>query len=595
MSLLRSVCKNRWIKTLDVSGLKTSVSCILPLLTQIEKLSITPTEFSSGAYVAQLCVLLQSSSSLKRLYLSARLTNEEIIGTLFASLKIKPTLVELEISLECDGYLQDLKEYLSSTTVLKVFSMRTSKRCVKRAALEGILENRSIEDLRLHAFIGDENDEEITALASRVIKQNRFIRKLYISTEKLFPPEQPSLYDCWILPLVENDILQEVTLPSYILHPTTWSAFFRALPVKQNLEMVRIEDTHNYAELQWLCGELKQSGAEEKVSLGTLYLGNNVNLLQCKAFSRVDLYGVRSHHVNLVALSQLPNCRHLKYIHLRIQNDHTRLSSALAEYLRSTTALKTLHLEVEGVLQAQEDETPWWNTILESLSRNTSLRLLIVGMLGMSVQDAKNLADSVKRNASISGLIFSNMPNAHATVFFRRLSEFIEENYTLTMVGRSCGLEADAVSYWLAVQETTWRNFGLVARAARIKQASHFDRYVTGAVERVARYPAMMDEVARTAKLEQAELAVLVRDRLLPTKSMDGFMRYVGVVKERVICHPTDDGRMHLDDLNEDCWSHVRRYLMTDDVKWDAVKSSECDHERSSFHESTYGPRCTIQ
>ncbi|KAL1443094.1 hypothetical protein MTO96_046120, partial [Rhipicephalus appendiculatus] len=96
--------------------------------------------------------------------------------------------------------------------------------------------------------------------------------------------------------------------------------------------------------------------------------------------------------------------------------------------------------------------------------------------------------------------------------------------------------------------------------------------YVTGALERVARCPCLLDDVARSAKLNRAELAVLVRDRLMQTKSMDGFMRLVGVVKERVVCHPADNGRMQLDDLNEDCWSLVRRYLATDDVKCDVAQ-----------------------
>ncbi|KAH7969521.1 hypothetical protein HPB52_019238 [Rhipicephalus sanguineus] len=34
-----------------------------------------------------------------------------------------------------------------------------------------------------------------------------------------------------------------------------------------------------------------------------------------------------------------------------------------------------------------------------------------------------------------------------------------------------------------------------------------------------------------------------------------------------VECHPRDDGRMQLDDLNEDCWRMVRRHLMLDDVE----------------------------
>ncbi|KAH8031468.1 hypothetical protein HPB51_017240 [Rhipicephalus microplus] len=93
-------------------------------------------------------------------------------------------------------------------------------------------------------------------------------------------------------------------------------------------------------------------------------------------------------------------------------------------------------------------------------------------------------------------------------------------------------------------------------------------RYVSREVDRVSRYPALLDEVARSANLDQAELAVLVRDRLSQVRSLHGFMRVAGVVKERVICHPTDDGRTQLDELNEDCWSHVRRYLATDDIDY---------------------------
>ncbi|KAL1483902.1 hypothetical protein MTO96_032881 [Rhipicephalus appendiculatus] len=188
-------------------------------------------------------------------------------------------------------------------------------------------------------------------------------------------------------------------------------------------------------------------------------------------------------------------------------------------------------------------------------------------MSGMSIQDSQYLADSVKRSTRMRELRFVNTPKANNTAFIRRLSRGIEDNYKLATVEFWGGLDADGVSDWLAVKETVWRNAGFVPRAARIKQASQSDRYVTGAVEHVARNPCLLDDVARSAKLDRAEIAVLVRDRLMQTQSMDGFMSFVGVVKERVICHPADDGLMQLDELNEDCWSHVRRYLVTDDVK----------------------------
>ncbi|KAL1421589.1 hypothetical protein MTO96_023024 [Rhipicephalus appendiculatus] len=76
-----------------------------------------------------------------------------------------------------------------------------------------------------------------------------------------------------------------------------------------------------------------------------------------------------------------------------------------------------------------------------------------------------------------------------------------------------------------------------------------------------------MAAVADFVKMDQSELVSSVRNRLKGTKSLDGFMRFTGVVKELVVCHPSDDDRMQLDDFNEDYWTHVRRYLFIDDVK----------------------------
>lgn len=44
-------------------------------------------------------------------------------------------------------------------------------------------------------------------------------------------------------------------------------------------------------------------------------------------------------------------------------------------------------------------------------------------------------------------------------------------------------------------------------------------------------------------------------------ESVHDFMRLVGVVRERVVCHPRKDGRPQLDDLNDDCWRLVRRHV----------------------------------
>ncbi|KAL3224257.1 hypothetical protein MRX96_049583 [Rhipicephalus microplus] len=80
-------------------------------------------------------------------------------------------------------------------------------------------------------------------------------------------------------------------------------------------------------------------------------------------------------------------------------------------------------------------------------------------------------------------------------------------------------------------------------------------------------HPALLVEVTELLKVEKAELVNSIRDRLEGLETLDGFMKLAGVIKERVVCHPSDDGCTQLDALNEDCWRHVRQYLFLDDVK----------------------------
>ncbi|KAH8031469.1 hypothetical protein HPB51_017241 [Rhipicephalus microplus] len=435
---------------------------------------------------------------------------------------------------------------------------------MQTAVLEGVLEIGSIERLSLDLIRGS---HKITALLSRIIHTNRVIRTLRISSLWRPPPGLYSVYDCWVLPLVENDTLEEVGLPLDVLCSETWSAFFHALPAKENLKMVHIFPPHHDPWLNWLCAELERSGSEEKVSLGLLTLWEEaIEVLDCKAFSGVDLSSAE-YDCMLATLVRLPNCLHLKNVDISIETDEMTLCLAMAEFLRSTSTLEVLELCVNSVLMHLADQSPGWNVILESLSQNRSLRRLDVSIYPMCNQAVQGLAESVKQNTHIRRIYLQYMPASNEIAFLRCLSRDVENNYRLTEVDCSYLLD-DCFSDYLAVKATTWRNSGLVARAAQIKQASHLDRYVSRAVDRVSRYPALLDEVARSAKLDQAELAVLVRDCLSQVRSLHGFMRVAGVVKERVICHPTDDGRTQLDDLNEDCWSHVRRYLATDDIEY---------------------------
>ncbi|KAL3200998.1 hypothetical protein MRX96_012834 [Rhipicephalus microplus] len=532
---------------------------------------VSQVDYSFGQAVLFAEMTLKVSSSLRGLHIRDRITNEQKVGALLNAILRKPTLEELsfkDLALETDPYIHTWKQYLSSTTVLKNLSLCTSNWSLQIAVLEGVLENHSIEKLSLFMF---KATEESVALVSRIIKEKRAMRSLSIVTSDDEPFELLSVYDCWVTPLIDNDTLEGLMLCSCILRTTRWSEFFRALIAKECLKTVRVSPTCDCSDMWTLCTELKDSGADEKVSLDyDADLTFEAELLHCKAISMVEFQPWECDDRFIAALRLLPNCQHLKTLSVDIQNDHMRLASALAEFLKSATALRIIRLRIRyfGLLDTR-DQNLWWNIILESICRGRNAKYLFLEMPDMSMQDSKDFADLVKHSECVRKLCFMKSPKAINTAFFRRLSEGIQENYTIASVTFDGGVEEDGVSHWLAVKETTWRNSGLVTRAARIKQASQSDRYVTTAVDRVSRYPGLLDEVARKAKLDRAELEVLVRDRLRRIQSIDSFMRVVGVVKDRVICHPSDDGRMQLSDLNEDCWGYVRRYLVPDDVQYD--------------------------
>ncbi|KAL1440477.1 hypothetical protein MTO96_009410 [Rhipicephalus appendiculatus] len=153
------------------------------------------------------------------------------------------------------------------------------------------------------------------------------------------------------------------------------------------------------------------------------------------------------------------------------------------------------------------------------------------------------------------------------------LSEVIGDNYNLVEVSLcSLDVDAEATRSWFTIMETTRRNSGLVERATAFKQTSALDRYTATALEKVSRHPALLKVLAEKEGIAVCEISRMVRSRLRGVAGLHDFMRLTGVVKQRVTCvPPAGDFRMQLQDLNDDCWRLLRRYLSFDDVKSFAV------------------------
>ncbi|XP_070379005.1 uncharacterized protein [Dermacentor albipictus] len=122
---------------------------------------------------------------------------------------------------------------------------------------------------------------------------------------------------------------------------------------------------------------------------------------------------------------------------------------------------------------------------------------------------------------------------------------------------------------WFAVWDASRRNYGFIARAAQFLNHARCDRLCAAALDRVSRHPALMAELAEVLSIGEDEAALMVRREFRSIEGLHEFMRLAGVVKQRVTCQPREDGRAQLDDLNSECWCHVRRYLQLDDVAFD--------------------------
>ncbi|KAH6922291.1 hypothetical protein HPB50_012186 [Hyalomma asiaticum] len=382
----------------DIAETLNCAYAVIPSLTKIKKLDCTGmwrfADRISEDFISALSELLISSSYLETLRFCDFRLDSRLADTFIASLRHSSTLKELDLrssSLECDSDPVDLIEYLSTTTLLKVLAVDMTNEFVQMAVLLGLSKNRSIEKLTIGKFIVNNAG---TVLMAYVISSNRVVRNLTISSTGW--TNIPSICDRWILPLIENDTLEEVSFPSEILCSFQWELFFRALPKKQNLKKFRIGTTLDQRQLPGpLYESLKSRDFEEKVFIGCYCISQDFNFLHCKSFSEVWFDYLSPDNITTAALRIMPNCHHLTSMDIAIHRSDVTLPFALAEFLESTKALRKLHLFVYwSSLLRSADYRTWWPRVLEALAQNNSLKLLDVTVDGISDEDTGGLADS---------------------------------------------------------------------------------------------------------------------------------------------------------------------------------------------------------
>ncbi|XP_075751740.1 uncharacterized protein LOC142817811 [Rhipicephalus microplus] len=528
--------------------------------------------------------VIRIHSSLTTLKISELRLRGSRAQDLIAALKENSTLKELSIhgSVICEAGRGVFADYLKINTSLITLSVGeddvSNRNCFNWMA-EGILVNEVIKNLSLTNILFDRVN---AALAARIFSENKTIRSFHVAYFPQALSLQPGTdYNLWHAPLSNNDTLEELGLPFSIWKPEQWADFFWIAARKANLKRINVfVHVTTHRKLPTLCKVLKESGAEEKVLLGTYFVRHDVDLMYSKAFSDVDMFCFGDRLGQFVCLLQ--PFTHITSIRFTIRIGNLPLASSVASYIQATTSLQKLRLTLYGDESDTEENTDTsWAEIAGALSLNRSINELGVYVdidYGDSDEESnviavlyreqiKRLAEAIRCSTTIRRIYFGAGHSVAVATFLSSFSERVTDNYILVGINICGTLSTESAQDCFKVRDTVRRNSGLLGRAAQFIQGLALGRRCAGALEQVWRHAGLLEELAEQQSLSVAEVTPIVRRGLRSIEGLHDFMRLAGVVQDSVVCEPRQGGRPQLYTLNEDCWRLVRRCLVLDDVK----------------------------
>ncbi|KAL1455775.1 hypothetical protein MTO96_027751 [Rhipicephalus appendiculatus] len=526
---------------------------------------------NANAHAAAVSALLRTTTSLTSLVFSASFDGSPPPKTFIDALAANSTLKSVDLrTYWMNGDLPGhLGEYVRSNRLITALSVYGIE--VDREELmldETFARNGHLSSLVVSGLCGG---ERTVRFLTRILGECVAMRKLSIGVERNPCTEisEAAMTRC-AQALAENETLEELTVSYSLWHPNNWVAFFALLPKNKHLKRleVRHNDVRYYETFPPVLERLARTDTLRRVTFGYYTHGLGVNLMHFRVFSSVGIGGTES--VQIDALQRLREFDHITRVSVSVHDASEVLFSALAKHIRETTVLRELSLTVTSP-QSPTNTAPssCWTLLFESLSANISISDLYILSNG-KFEYNDHLARIIGHSRYITKVSFMlDRSDKDATNFVRLLSDTIRSNYNLLkfdLYGSKVGIEAKRCLF--IIRETTRRNCGLVDRAAALNDTTRIDRYTATALEKVSRYPGLIRELADKEGVAVGEVTRMIGSRLRSIEGLHDFMRLTGVVREFVTCAPpVDSCSMQLQDLNNDCWRLLRRYLSFDDVK----------------------------
>ncbi|KAH7978237.1 hypothetical protein HPB49_004888 [Dermacentor silvarum] len=354
----------------------------------------------------------------------------------------------------------------------------------------------------------------------------------------------------WVFALKGNTSLSSLTIDLLGFTEYECYVFFLALECNTSLRRVTVMHLPAREQLEEICQMIRHSHMVEKVIIKDISMtyANFALLPECPEVTSVtvsSLQLIRRDHFYRAFTDVLVACHTLNKLH-----------TAMATYVTGATALRNFELhvyvdtherEMEDVYVSEAPESP----LAKALSVHPSLVKISVRELHLNERDSRSLAEASLGSTSIT------------QAFLRFVMPRIERNYHLLRLSLPACEGRDSELAFM--RNITRRNSSLVTRAARFVMGEQ-DAYCARAIELVSGHAALVDMVCERAAVEAGEAAAMIRRALRRPclTSLSGFMKLAGVVKHRVEC-VAGRGRT-LDQLREDCWLHIRKYLRVVDI-----------------------------
>ncbi|XP_075724161.1 uncharacterized protein LOC142766823 [Rhipicephalus microplus] len=377
----------------------------------------------------------------------------------------------------------------------------------------------------------------------------------------------------WLAVLPHTNTLETLTLDMMGFLQDECRMLFLALSENSSIRKVTVHRLLEWGCIEFACRVIRACDLAERVVISNHNVSPN-SLSKLPTCPEVKAVTVYSHWFQTtlcdirVAIGTLATCGHLRSLQMHLFDDAlsnyvlTTLASCLVAPNRLSDVEVNLHIRLYNPLHGLHCalECP----LIRAVSCNPNLNRITLRQFQLSEVDCQLLTDALRRSTNLHGLVLSGDNSGR---FLQLMAPMALKNYTLLYVSLSTTDDSDDEMKILV--EVTRRNRSLISRAARFVLGENRSPYCAAAIEFVSRHPRLVQVLMHKAAVGEERARKMIRRALESISSMDSFMMVVRVVKDHVECVRQPDGSTQLDQLNYDCWLHVRQYLKVADVLHD--------------------------